>query len=80
MSMQLKMDTLCDIEGITEEDDFGRIMVDSVSPGICMNDDCDYSTEVEPDQRVGWCEECQDGTVMALTEMVMEGILPTEKD
>jgi hypothetical protein len=30
---------------------------DSVSPGICTRDGCDYTCEVEPDQAEGWCEE-----------------------
>ena len=75
---QAKIDTLCDLEGLTLED-FDDIVIDSVSPGICMNADCDYTTEVEPDSREGWCEECDTGTVMALTEMIMDGILPTEQ-
>lgn len=36
---------------------------DSVAPGICQNPGCDYSTEVEPDQRAGWCEVCDTKTV-----------------
>ena len=27
-------------------------IMDSVCPGICMNEGCDYSTEVEPDEKV----------------------------
>ena len=27
---------------------------DSAHPAICMNEDCDYSTEMEPDQDRGW--------------------------
>lgn len=36
---------------------------DSVVPGICMNDDCCYSDDVEPDQAEGICEECDKNTV-----------------
>lgn len=74
---QEKIDTLCKYEGITF-DDFAEIMIDSVNPGICMNEDCEYTTDVEPDQTEGWCEVCSKGTVMALSELVMAGFLPTE--
>lgn len=37
--------------------------MDSVAPGICMNDGCDYITEVEPDQSEGYCENCDTCTV-----------------
>jgi hypothetical protein len=46
---------------------------DSVSPGICMNEGCDYSTEVEPDQDRGWCEECQEGSVKSA--LMLAGII-----
>lgn len=36
---------------------------DSVMPAICMNEGCDYSTEMEPDQTHGWCENCDTNTV-----------------
>jgi hypothetical protein len=46
---------------------------DSVAPGICMNPDCDYSTEVEPDQDRGWCEVCETGTVKSC--LILAGII-----
>ena len=36
---------------------------DGLMPAICMNADCDYSTEMEPDQDHGWCECCCTNTV-----------------
>jgi hypothetical protein len=33
-------------------------VLEAVVPGICMNEHCDYMIEVEPDQREGWCGEC----------------------
>ncbi len=76
---QEKIDTLCKYEGLTF-DDFGALMADSVSPGICMTEGCEYTTQVEPDSSEGWCEVCDTGTVKALTELIMEGFLPTEQD
>ena len=36
---------------------------DSVSPAICMNEGCDYTAEMEPDQDRGFCEVCGTNTV-----------------
>lgn len=46
---------------------------DSVSPGICTNEGCDYSTEVEPDQAHGYCEVCETGTVQSA--LMLAGII-----
>lgn len=48
-----------------------EFITDSVAPGICT--DCDYSTEVEPDQDQGWCEKCNKNTVVSC--MVLMGII-----
>ena len=45
---------------------------DSVAPGICMNDDCDYSTEVEPDCTDGYCEMC--GSQNVVSCLILAGI------
>lgn len=45
--------------------------IDSVCPGICK--ECGYSTEVEPDQTGGWCEECDKGSV--ISAMVLSGVI-----
>lgn len=39
---------------------------DSIAPSICMNDDCDYTTDMEPDQSKGWCEICGTNTVVSV--------------
>jgi hypothetical protein len=44
---------------------------DSVSPGICIV--CGYTTEVEPDQDRGWCENCGKGTVKSA--LVLFGVI-----
>ena len=46
---------------------------DSVVPAICMNDDCDYTTGMEPDQTEGWCEVCETNTVMSC--LVLAGVI-----
>lgn len=50
-----------------------RATFDSVSPGICTNEGCDYSTEVEPDSDSGWCENCETNTVKSA--LMLAGII-----
>jgi hypothetical protein len=38
---------------------------DAVSPAICMNEGCDFTCEMEPDQDAGYCEECHTNTMKA---------------
>lgn len=71
---QVKMNELCELEGL----DLDELMCDSVSPGICMNEDCSYTTEVEPDCSTGWCEECETQSVKSAVELMMEGFLPDD--
>jgi hypothetical protein len=60
--------------GYTDVDELlGAAMFDSVCPGICMNEDCDYSTEVEPDQERGWCENC--GTNTVVSALMLAGVI-----
>jgi hypothetical protein len=35
------------------------------APSICMNEDCNYTCEMEPDQEEGWCDECRTNSVMS---------------
>ena len=78
MGNKTKLQTLMDIEGFSdlnkfiEEECMGFGMRVGV-PSICMNPDCDYSTDMEPDQDRGWCDECQDNTVMSA--LILAGIL-----
>jgi hypothetical protein len=44
---------------------------DSVVPGICLI--CGYSTDVEPDQNRGYCEECCKNTVKSC--LILAGII-----
>ena len=55
-----KLATLMKIEGYDSIEDLAQaILSDSVSPAICMNEDCDFTCEMEPDQDAG---DCEDGT------------------
>ena len=55
-----KLATLMKIEGYDSIEDLAQaILSDSVSPAICMNEDCDFTGKMEPDQDAGYCEECR---------------------
>lgn len=71
--IQDKANELCSIEGESFEGLCAICTCDSVNPGICMNEGCSYSTEVEPDQTQGYCEECETQTVKSFSELVLEG-------
>ncbi len=69
-----KLQTLCEIEGFESPDDlFEEFIIDSVCPAICMNDGCDYTESMEPDQDSGWCPECQTNTLKSA--MILGGII-----
>jgi len=71
---QAKLNQLIEAEGFeTVEDLLESVVGDSVSPAICLNDGCDYMTEMEPDQDRGWCEGCGTNTVAAA--LVLAGII-----
>ena len=53
-----KLDILARESGMSVPEYIDSYALDDVAPGICMNPDCDYTAEVEPDQTEGWCEEC----------------------
>jgi len=66
---RVKLAKLIEIEGFDDAETlFAAVISDSVSPAICCNPDnpeCDYTTEMEPDQNRGWCEACGTNTVVA---------------
>lgn len=63
-SRKEKLETLAELEGFDDPMEMlEQYVVDSVTPGICMNEGCQYTTEVEPDSSTGWCEECGTNTV-----------------
>jgi hypothetical protein len=53
-----KLDQLASTWGMSVSELIETYALDDVAPGICMNPGCTYSTEYEPDQQKGWCEEC----------------------
>jgi hypothetical protein len=69
-----KLDQLVESEGYDSVDDLiAATISDSVSPAICMHEGCDYTAEMEPDQREGWCEAC--GTNTVASALILAGII-----
>jgi len=69
-----KLQQLAEDYGYDDPMDMAEAAIcDSVCPGICMNEGCDYSTDVEPDQDRGWCEFCQEGSVKS--GLILMGII-----
>jgi hypothetical protein len=71
---QAKLQTLSEIEGYENPTELlNAYIVDSVCPGMYMNPNCDYTTEVEPDSSNGWCEDCETNTVKSA--MILAGVI-----
>lgn len=69
-----KINDLADVYGYENDMEMLELMAfESVVPGICTNEDCSYTTDVEPDATDGWCEECNTGTVKSC--MVLMGVI-----
>ena len=67
-----KLDTLVSDSGYNDvEEMLEDVMFDSTCMGICMEEGCDYSTEVEPDQCEGYCEVCGSQTVTSVIELAL---------
>ena len=61
-----KLAKLVETEGYESFEELAEaIFSDSVSPAICMNECCDFTCEMEPDQDAGYCEECHTNTMKA---------------
>jgi len=48
----------------TVDDMLAMSIMDSLNPGICISCE-EYTTDVEPDQRNGWCEICDENKVQS---------------
>ena len=69
-----KLQVLAKVYGYTTVDELlEATMLDCVSPAICTNAGCDYTTDMEPDQDRGWCDECQTNTMKSA--LVLAGII-----
>jgi hypothetical protein len=49
------------------------ILSDSVSPAIRVNEDCNFTCEMEPDQDAGYCEECRTNSMQSA--LILAGLI-----
>ena len=68
-----KLQQLVELEGSDEMSMLESATFDSVAWGICREPDCDYTTQVEPDQDSGYCEVCGKTSVMSC--LVLAGMI-----
>jgi hypothetical protein len=69
-----KLSKLIEIEGYDSIEQLAQaILSDSVSPAICMNEDCDFTCEMEPDQDAGYCEECRANSMQSA--LILAGLI-----
>jgi hypothetical protein len=73
VTMTGKLGEIAAIYGVSTAELLEQYHLDEVVPGICMNAGCDFTTLYEPDQKEGWCEECQTRTVTSA--LILGGIL-----
>ena len=69
-----KLMQVCEAEGFASIDDLLAVLVaDSVCPAICMKEGCDYIAPMESDQEEGYCEKCNNNTMVSV--LVLVGII-----
>ena len=69
-----KLQKLMEIEGFANLEEMLRSATfDSTSPAICMNEWCDYTCQMEPDQTRGWCEACSTNSVKSA--LILAGLI-----
>lgn len=71
--MENKIDQLLESEGLTLDEFLDTYAIASVVPGICTNEDCDYTCDVEPDCCNEWCECCETQSVSS--GLILLGII-----
>jgi hypothetical protein len=68
-----KLDQLASTWGMSVAELIETYALETQAPGICMNPDCEYTAEYEPDQRHGYCEDC--GRQSVCSGLVLAGII-----
>ena len=75
MSLQKeKLQKLIVIGGFADELALVReSLLDASCLAICMNPECSYTEDLEPDQEEGWCPECNSNTMKS--GLILAGII-----
>lgn len=69
-----KAETLAAFEGYHSPLDLCESLMGKCTvPGICSNENCNYTVNMEPDQGGGYCEICGSNTVVSI--FILEGII-----
>jgi hypothetical protein len=68
-----KLAALAEFHGLTVASFIEEYVLASWVPGICMHPGCEYTDEVKPDEREGWCEHCGHRSVWSA--LVLAGIV-----
>jgi hypothetical protein len=68
-----KLNKLSEVEGLSVDELLEQGTFDGVCKGICMNPECEHTTDVEPDQDKGWCETC--GTNTVTSALMLAGLI-----
>ena len=72
-STQAAIEMIEEMEGEDIMDIAERGTFDGVCTGVCMNEDCQFTMEYEPDQDQGWCYECRTNTVKSA--LILLGVI-----
>jgi hypothetical protein len=69
-----KFAKLLEIGGYADDLEFMQAAImDVVCLAICMNPDCSYTEDLEPDQEEGWCEECSTNSMKS--GLILAGVI-----
>jgi len=72
MNENERIKILCEDFGYSDPMDMAEeYMADVCAPAICT--ECHHTTEMEQDQDAGWCEDCEQNTVVSL--FILMGII-----
>ena len=72
-SIMNKIQTLADDWGYSSVNEMIESCGLLATPAICMNNHCNYTSDVEPDQSKGWCDRCHTKTVTSC--LVLAGVM-----
>lgn len=69
-----KLKNLVEVGGFADELALiSESLLDAVCLAICMNPECSYTEDLEPDQEEGWCPECSANSMKS--GLVLAGII-----
>jgi uncharacterized protein DUF3768 len=65
-----KLIALCASKGYDDPDDAYAAVSDDTAPGICMNDGCNFISDVRLQEKDGYCEACDDCSVRSILFLI----------